>query len=193
MKGFITGVLVTLLVLFAGFYLTVKFGLFPVGADNAPSAYERKIAMGALDTYVDKHAPKQENPTQINNKNLLDGALEYEEHCALCHGGVKQRRSPMATKFNPPVPQLLTGKMHDPEQNFFWITKHGIRLTAMPSWDGILSDEEMWKIVAFLKHQDQLPPEVQTAWEMMANKGDDASQAEHKEETPNQKAPTQKK
>ncbi len=193
MKGFIIGVLVTLLVIFGGFYLTVKFGWIPVGADNPPGKYEKRVANMALDTYVDKHAPTQQNPTEVNSKNLLDGALDYEEHCALCHGGVKSRISPMASKFNPPVPQLLRRVPHDPDQNYFWITKHGIRLTGMPSWDGIISDEQIWKIVTFLKHQDKLPPEVQSAWQMMANKGDEAAEGEHKEEQPQQKQPTQKK
>jgi mono/diheme cytochrome c family protein len=179
MKGFIIGVLVTLLVIFAGFYLTVKFGLFPIGADNPPGAYEKRIASMALDTYVDKHAPKQQNPTEINSANLIVGVQEYEEHCALCHGSYNQRISPMSSKFNPPVPQLLRRPSHDPDENFFWITKHGIRLTAMPSWDGILEDDEIWKIVTFLKQQDKLPPDVQAAWQAAAN---EHNPAEHDKE-----------
>jgi mono/diheme cytochrome c family protein len=179
MKGFIAGVLITLLVIVAGFYLTVKLGLFPIAADNPPGAYEKRIANMALDNYVDKHAPKQENPTEINSANLIVGVREYEEHCALCHGGYNNRTSPMSSKFNPPVPQLLRGVPHDPDANFYWITKHGIRLTAMPSWDGILEDDEIWKVVAFLKHQDKLPPDVQAAWQAAAN---EHNPAEHQNE-----------
>jgi hypothetical protein len=38
-------------------------------------------------------------------------------------------------------------------------------MTGMPSWDGVLADDEMWKIIAFIKHSNQLPPEVRSAWQ----------------------------
>jgi hypothetical protein len=39
----------------------------------------------------------------------------------------------------------------------------------MPTWDGILDDDEMWKVIAFVKHSDKLPPDVQAAWQKMAS------------------------
>jgi mono/diheme cytochrome c family protein len=95
---------------------------------------------------------------------LTDGAKEYEEHCALCHGGAKARISPIGEKFNPPAPQLINKIPHDPDAWLFWVTKHGVRMTGMPAWGGVLSDDEMWKIVAFIKHSDKLPAEVESAW-----------------------------
>src|SRR5947209_5368490 len=101
MKGFVAGVLVTLLVI-AGCVFTVShFGLYPIGADNPPSALESSLAMRALDEYADRHKPAGDNPTQITPANLMDGAKEYEEHCAFCHGGAKAKISPMRDKLNP--------------------------------------------------------------------------------------------
>ena len=34
----------------------------------------------------------------------------------------------------------------------------------MPAWDGIMSDDEMWQTVAFIKHSNQLPADVEAAW-----------------------------
>jgi len=45
-------------------------------------------------------------------------------------------------------------------------------MTGMPTWDGILSDEEIWKVVAFIKHSNALPPEVAAAWKKMAAERD---------------------
>lgn len=165
MRGFLLGVILTLVVLFGGLFLMMRQGYMPVGADNPPGRYEKSLANMALDAHVDRNAPKQENPTQITNENLIDGAKEYEEHCAFCHGGAKSKISPLAGKFNPPVPQIINRVPHDPDANLFYVTKHGVRLTGMPAWGGHLSDEEIWKIIAFVKHSNQLPPEVQTAWQ----------------------------
>jgi mono/diheme cytochrome c family protein len=121
----------------------------------------------------------------------MQGAKEYEEHCAFCHGGAKAKISPMRTKFNPPVPQLINRVPHDPDSWLFWVTKHGVHMTGMPSWDGVLSDDEMWKIVAFVKNSKQLPPEVQSVWQSMAT-----NPGEIEEHTPEQHeqqaAPAQK-
>ncbi len=168
MKGFILGVILTLAVLFGGFYLTVSQGWFPVGADNPPGKLERKYANMAMDEYVDKHMPKGDNPITADSSNLMVGAMLYEKHCALCHGGGRERTSPLAHKFSPPVPQILQRIPHDEDAHLWWVTKHGIRMTGMPSWDGIVSDDDLWRIIAFVKHSDKLPPEVQEMWQNAA-------------------------
>jgi thiosulfate dehydrogenase len=164
MRNFVLGVVATLLVIGGGAFLVINRGWFPIGADNPPGGMERSLANMATDAYVERNAPKQENPVQPSVANLSDGARDYEQHCALCHGGAAARISPLRTHFNPPVPQIINRIPHDDDANLWWVTKHGIRLTGMPAWDGLLSDDRMWRIIAFVKHSDKLPPEVQAAW-----------------------------
>jgi mono/diheme cytochrome c family protein len=169
MKRFIAGIVFTLIVFVCVVCAVSTFGLYPMGADNPPSGLERAVAVRAMDVYADKHKPAMDNPTPITAANLTEGAKEYEEHCAFCHGGAKAKISPMRDKFSPPVPQLVDQVPHDPDNWLFWVTKHGVRMTGMPSWDGIMSDEEIWKVIAFLKHTDKLPPETQAAWQQLAS------------------------
>ena len=168
MKGFIVGIIVTLLVIVCGAFLVSHLGLYPIGADNPPTHLERSLAGTALDVYADKHKPAGDNPIQLTPANLMEGAKEYEEHCAFCHGGAKAKVSPMQHKLNPPAPQLINRIPHDPDAWLFWVTKHGVRMTGMPTWDGVLTDDQIWKIVAFIKHSDKLPPDAQSVWQMMA-------------------------
>jgi mono/diheme cytochrome c family protein len=168
MKGFVLGVVVTLLALAATVWAVSAYGLYPIGADNPPSALERRLAGRAMDVYADKHKPEVSNPIAVTPANLAEGAKEYEEHCAFCHGGAKAKISPMQNKFNPPAPQLVNRIPHDPENWIFWVTKHGVRMTGMPTWDGVMSDDEIWKIVAFIKNSNKLPPEAQPAWQQAA-------------------------
>jgi thiosulfate dehydrogenase len=164
MKAFISGIFVTLLIAICGVFAVSSFGWYPIGADNPPGGLERAIASRAMNVYADKHKPQMENPTKLTPENLIEGAKEYEEHCAFCHGGAKAKISPMQNKFNPPAPQLINRIPHDPDNWLFWVTKHGVRMTGMPSWDGVMTDEEMWKVIAFIKHSDTLPPETVRAW-----------------------------
>jgi mono/diheme cytochrome c family protein len=168
MRSFMLGVIFTIAAGVAGIFAVSHFGLYPIGADNVPSGLERTLSMRAMDVYAEKHKPDMENPVAPTVANLSAGAKGYEEHCALCHGGAQSRLSPMRDKFNPPVPQLIDRVPHDEDAWIFWVTKHGVRMTGMPTWDGVLSDDEMWQIVAFIKHSDKLPPEVQSAWRAAA-------------------------
>jgi thiosulfate dehydrogenase len=181
MKSFVFGVLLTLLVLCCSVYAVSFFGLYPIGADNPPGSLERALAARAMDTYADRHKPAGDNPVQITPAKLTEGAREYEEHCAFCHGGAKAKISPMRDKFNPPAPQLINRVPHDPDAWLFWVTKHGVRMTGMPSWNGVLTDDEMWTIVAFIKHSATLPPDVQSAWQKLA-----ATPGQIEEHTPEQ-------
>ena len=157
MRGFITGVIVTLLVLFVGGYFYATTGHFDARAvGNTPSTFERGTAMKSLDEWVDGHAPKQANPFQPTMDNVMDGSMIYDKNCALCHGSMKQPVSPLKTNFNPPVPQLISSIPDDPDGNLFYVIKYGVRYTGMPGWDGMLSDDDIWKTVVFIKNSGQM-------------------------------------
>jgi mono/diheme cytochrome c family protein len=168
MRGFVLGVIATLVALVIIVIAVTHLGLYPIGADNAPSHLERTLAGRAMDVYADKHKPAGDNPIAPTAANLTQGALQYEQHCALCHGGAKAKVSTMQNQFSPPAPQLVNRIPHDPPSWMFWVTKHGVRMTGMPAWTGILSDEDIWKIVAFIKNSGKLPPETQAAWQASA-------------------------
>jgi mono/diheme cytochrome c family protein len=181
MRGFVAGVLLTLIVLAGTVFAISHFGLYPIGADNPPGALERALASRAMDVYAGKHKPPVLNPTKLTPENLTEGAREYEEHCAFCHGGAKAKISPMRDRFSPPVPQLVNRIPHDDDAWLFWVTKHGVRMTGMPAWDKVMSDEEIWAVVAFIKHSDKLPLETEAAWHRLA-----AEPGQIEEHTPEQ-------
>jgi mono/diheme cytochrome c family protein len=171
MRGFIGGVVLTLLVVFGSAFLVINRGWIPIGADNAPGTVEHRLAHMATDAYLSRHAPTQANPVQPTGAALGEGARLYEKHCAVCHGGAAARTSVLRTQFSPHVPQLVSKVPKDPDGEFWWITKHGVRLTGMPAWDGILSDQQIWTVVAFIKHSDKLPADAQAAWKEAAGIG----------------------
>ena len=113
MRKFLLGVLATLVLIVVGVIAVSHLGLYPIGADNPPGSIERAIAGRAMDVYAEKHKPSGPNPVAITPENLKEGAKEYEEHCAFCHGGAKSIVSPMRDKLNPPAPQLISRSGRD--------------------------------------------------------------------------------
>ena len=44
----------------------------------------------------------------------------------------------------------------DPDANLFYVTKYGMQADGMPGWDGVLSDDDIWKTVLFIKNSDKM-------------------------------------
>jgi mono/diheme cytochrome c family protein len=157
MRGFVLGIIVTLLVLFCGAYFYATTGHFDTRAvGNTPGTFERKTANKSLDAWVDGHAPKQDNPFQPTMENIMDGSMTYDKNCAICHGSLKEPISPMRKNFYPSVPQLMSRTPDDPDANLFYVTKYGIRFSAMPGWDKVLPDDDIWKVVLFIKNSEKM-------------------------------------
>jgi cytochrome c len=162
MRGFVWGVVLTLLVLFVGGYFYATTGHFdPRAVGNTPSMFEKRTANKSLDEWVDEHAPKQPNPFQPTMDNIMDGSMVYDKNCAGCHGSLKEPVSPMRTRYYPPVPQLMNRTPDDPDGNLFYVIKYGVRYSAMAGWDGVLSDDDIWKTVVFIKNSAQMKSDSQ--------------------------------
>ena len=172
LKGVISGVALTLAVALIGAYSLVQSGLIPANADAKPGRLETWMARTSLDATLQRDAPKEQNPVELSEQNLLDGVHLYAQNCAVCHGSAKGTASPspIAKGLYQKPPQLATdGVEDDPEGVSFWKIKHGIRLTSMPSFGYSLSDRQIWTLALFLKHMDNLPPVVQQAWQQIQN------------------------
>ncbi|HZR64810.1 MAG TPA: cytochrome c [Terriglobales bacterium] len=161
MKGFILGIIVTLVLLFVAALLVAQFGLFPTNADATPPAMERRIAMSAMDSSMDRHAPRVTNPVPPTDDNLIEGAKLYTMNCAVCHGTLDYKPSPLEHSLYPPPPQLILDPLDDPEWHIYYAIQTGVRYTGMPAWRHALADQDIWKLTAFLSRLEKLPPGVQ--------------------------------
>ena len=164
MRGFIAGILVTLVVLFAAALVIADLGFLPTSADATPSSWEQRMAMSALDASMERHAPRVKNPVPITDENLIDGMKSYTMNCAECHGNLDYKPSQLEHAMYPPPPQLILNPLDDPEWHIHYAIQTGVRYTGMPAWNKVLSDQDIWKVTAFLSRVDHLPPAVQEYW-----------------------------
>ena len=161
MRGFVLGILVTLIALAAGGWFALKKGYVDFSADQKPSAIEADLAMAAVDASTERRAPERKNPVAPTEENVAAGAKLYLDHCAGCHGVPSNTDSEFSRSFNPPVPGFFKDTPDMPENQNFYVIQHGIRWTGMPAWNRTLSDTQIWQIVAFLANIEKLPPAAQ--------------------------------
>lgn len=176
MKYFIVGVVVTILVPLIGALAFFKLGLMAVNADAHPGTLERRIANLSLDASVHRNAPAGNNPLPDNDETLVRGVKLYKNNCAECHGG-PDGTSEFGRSFYPPAPQFSfhNHPSDDPDNEMFYVIKHGIRMTGMPSFGSqiakspLLKDDEIWAVVRFLKTFPALSPAAEAVWKAGAS------------------------
>jgi mono/diheme cytochrome c family protein len=97
------------------------------------------------------------NPIAYSPEIAKEGQDHFGHHCQICHGLDGQNTGvPFAIKMDPPVPDLNTKDVQDyADGQLKWIIENGVSPSGMPAWKDILSDDEMWKIVHYIRH---LPP-----------------------------------
>ncbi len=172
MRGFIAGIAAVVLLELLGAFLIFQSGLVPANADAKPGGLELWAANTSLTATLGRAAPKGVNPVALTDAHLADGVALYAQHCAICHGTAagEASASPIAKGEYPAPPQFATDGVEDDSEGFsFWKIQHGIRLTGMPSWAGVLSDQQIWTLALFLKHMDKLPAGAEQAWKQVKN------------------------
>ena len=143
---------------------TAGLGYWPVNGIAEPPRWETKINQSILQASLSRQAKGLMNPVQSSNDVLLAGMKIFKMNCAGCHGQ-PGTPSQWGTKgFYPRVPQFAEKPTPLSGPEMFVAIKYGIRYSGMGAWDGMMPDEDIWKVAIFLEHIGSLPPEIQTNW-----------------------------
>ncbi len=107
-------------------------------------------------------------PTTLDDPAMVKaGARAYATiGCVNCHGGPPDSDWAKWSEGLKPVPADLKvmAKKRTPSE-LFWVIKHGIKFTGMPSF-GLAgaSDQQIWTIVAFIKNLPAMSDADYKAW-----------------------------
>ena len=161
LRGIIVGLLFGVLLLCGGGYYYFASGHAPVATKAPEMPFERKLAHVALEAYLNK-LPHPNPPVPQDEKNFLEGAKVYKEHCAVCHGLPDEPKTAIADGMFPYPPQLFkgTGVTDDDAWETYWKVSGGIRMSGMPGFSGHLDDARLWQVSVLLKNADKISQAV---------------------------------
>lgn len=136
------------------------------------------VVLGVAWFVVDQ---RDDVPAPLANSGNVElvalGRNVYTESCASCHGAFLKGEADWQVRKSdgrlPAPPHDETGHTwHHDEQTLFVLTKYGPSKliggayeSDMPAFDGILTDEEIWAVLAFIK--STWPTEIQDRWEQI--------------------------
>ncbi len=102
-----------------------------------------------------------QSPIEESNQTIIDGAKIYMENCLLCHGDLLDGKGLYSKSFFPPPANFRDSQsiLRKPKQYTYWrIMKGGPGLqkkhkpwnSAMPAWEGVLTENQIWKVIHFI-------------------------------------------
>lgn len=90
-------------------------------------------------------------PNLSDSKRIRAGASLYREDCAVCHGSPGAYPSETGEGLDPHPPDLARAGAHADARELYWVIRHGVKMTGMPSWAHVYDAQQVWSLVAFLK------------------------------------------
>jgi mono/diheme cytochrome c family protein len=101
---------------------------------DAPAAYAGKL-----------------NPLSTRTTANAAGQYLYEQHCASCHGPAGLGDGPISASLDPAPTDLVGLVTTAPDDYLFWRVTEGMPGTSMPAWKRILTEEEIWQTLAYVR------------------------------------------
>jgi S-disulfanyl-L-cysteine oxidoreductase SoxD len=118
-----------------------------------PGSFETSIAR-QIKSKVTVRGKSQKDPLPTTEENIHRGQVNFSHYCLVCHGLDGQNTGvPFAERMYPPVPVLSSADVQGyTDGQLKWVIDNGIGPSGMPASRGILSDEEIWTIIQYIRH-----------------------------------------
>jgi mono/diheme cytochrome c family protein len=125
-----------------------------IDAIQEPGQFETFLATRAKDILIRRSSNQDDIPPPPTNlqASIEEGEKLYGIDCAACHGSGGRTPTdagrwmyPRATDLTSPEAQQYA------DRELFWIIKNGIRLSGMPAFGKVESDEHIWNLVNYVR------------------------------------------
>jgi mono/diheme cytochrome c family protein len=133
-------------------------GLYDVAATQSHWQGVYTVLEKAMHQSVRRRAGDIEPPALDDPALIARGANCYQAKCVQCHGGPGVAQGDIGKSMQPIPGPLVDAHQRWQPNELYWITRHGIRMSGMPAWKHRLSDDDLWAVVAFVRHMPKLSP-----------------------------------
>lgn len=81
----------------------------------------------------------------------VEGANVFQTNCATCHGPQGHGDGPAGGSLDPKPKNLAILQESAGDDFLFWRIREGKPGTSMVAWKGVLSEEQIWQTVSFIR------------------------------------------
>ena len=107
---------------------------------------------------VRTHAAFSAPDDPADGRGLVSAAGHFANACAVCHGAPGVKPAPVMQAATPPAPNLAINAREWTDRQLFWILQHGVKYTGMPAWAVQDRQDEVRRMVAFVRRLPGMTP-----------------------------------
>jgi mono/diheme cytochrome c family protein len=145
-------------------------GIYNVAASSKDNPLVAWMLHRTYEASLHRHGGNDLPPADLMSlENIRAGARLYDSTCALCHGAPDRPLSAVGQGIEPSAPPLLAASRRNNPPLMFWVIKHGVNMTAMPSFGKTQPDATIWQLAAFLYNGRGITKEKYDALKSDAN------------------------
>jgi len=151
MKRWLLVALITLAL--AAVVLIIGFTQIKVDALQEPGQLETIVMTQAKHFLIHWSSREVVPPAAINLQSGIDeGDKLYATDCTMCHGSDGHTPTDYGRWMYPRASDLTSPMVRQySDSELFWIVKNGIRLSGMPAFAKVESDEHIWNLVHYVR------------------------------------------
>jgi mono/diheme cytochrome c family protein len=130
-----------------------SFFLIDVGALQEPGQLETILATGAKRLLINRSSRDGIPPAPADlPASIEEGDKLFGTDCAQCHGLNGNTPTDAGRWMYPRAPDLSSPEVQQySDREFFWIIKNGIRLSGMPAFGKVESDQHIWHLAHYTR------------------------------------------
>ncbi len=131
----------------------VGFARLKLDALQEPGHLETVLAARAKHAIVRRSSRQGIPPAPANlQASIEEGDMLFGTECAACHGLDGHKLTDAGRWMYPRAADLTSSEVQQySDRELFWIVKNGIRLSGMPGFGRVESDEHIWNLVHYLR------------------------------------------
>lgn len=184
MKKILLTIFIVLIIQTLALAIFIFSGAYNVSTSNHDNGFINWwLSVGA--TRAVKHHARGINVPPLDNPALVqEGFMHYDDMCVQCHGAPGKEPDEIAKGLWPKAPNLSMSPDNWSPAQLFWITKNGVKFSAMPAWGATHDDHKIWAMVAFIEKLAIMSPADYQQMQTNTVKNSSKDQDEHESANP---------
>lgn len=130
------------------FYAVMIVSVLTLAACSAPPSPSSAAVPVATATVPTDYAGMT-NPLGADEAQA--GAALFKTNCEMCHGELGHGDGPVSQSLVPPPANLFALNQVAADDYLYWRISAGKPGTSMLGWKGVLTDEQVWQVVSFVR------------------------------------------
>jgi mono/diheme cytochrome c family protein len=136
--------------------------LFTLSALPEPGRTETLLATRAKHYLIHRSTHEVIPPAPADQQvRIKEGERLFGTECGACHGNSGHNPTDAGRWMYPRAADLTSRDSQSySDRELFWIVKNGIRLSGMPAFGKVESDEHIWDLVFYVRSLPKMNPQA---------------------------------